>query len=253
MKKTFFLLILIAFNIYSITTELKQERKIKIEKKETRTYSFLISGGITFNSGNTKSKLLNGGSKFNIKLKKFEYLTIFETFYGTSKGEQIGNNGKWGNNLSTKIGTNLNLYGVFSLEYDKFSNIDLRTSSGIGIQFVISDIEKNRSKFAASFNSEFLNASNDLENKKSIRLNLNYYSEILLSKTTKFSASVLLTSNLSNITDDYRLESLASISVLMTKPIWLKIKAWNKYNNKPISEKIKKNDFVLVTSVEFSI
>ncbi len=253
MKKTFFLLILIAFNIYSITTELKQERKTEIEKKETRNYSFLISGGITFNSGNTKSKLLNGGSKFNIKLKKSEYLTTFETFYGTSKGEQIGNKGKWDNNLSTKIGTNLNLYGVFSLEYDKFSNIDLRTSSGIGIQFVISDIEKNRSKFAASFNSEFLNASNNIENKKSIRLNLNYYSEILLSKTTKFSASVLLTSNLSNITDDYRLESLASISVLMTKPIWLKIKVWNKYNNKPISEKIKKNDFALVTSVEFSI
>jgi len=145
------------------------------------------------------------------------------------------------------------LYGVFSLEYDKFSNIDLRTSTGVGIQFVISDIEKNRSKFAASFNSEFLNASNNIENTKSIRLNLNYYSEILLSKTTKFSASVLLTSNLSNITDDYRLETLASISVLMTKPIWLNVKAWNKYNNKPISKEINKNDFALVTSVEFSI
>lgn len=145
------------------------------------------------------------------------------------------------------------MYGVFSLEYDKFSNIDLRTSTGVGIQFVISDIEKNRSKFAASFNSEFLNASNNIENTKSIRLNLNYYSEILLSKTTKFSASVLLTSNLSNITDDYRLETLASISVLMTKPIWLNVKAWNKYNNKPISKEINKNDFALVTSVEFSI
>lgn len=253
MKKTFLVLILIAFNIYSITTELKQERKIKIEKKEIKNYSFLIGGGITLNSGNTKSKLLNVGSKFNIKSKKFEYLTIFETFYGTSKGEQIGNKGKWGNNFSTKIETNLNLYGVFSLEYDKFSNIDLRTSTGVGIQFVISDIEKNRSKFAASFNSEFLNASNNIENTKSIRLNLNYYSEILLSKTTKFSASVLLTSNLSNITDDYRLETLASISVLMTKPIWLNVKAWNKYNNKPISKEINKNDFALVTSVEFSI
>jgi len=84
-------------------------------------------------------------------------------------------------------------------------------------------------------------------------LNLNYYSEILLSKTTKFSASVLLTSNLSNITDDYRLETLASISVLMTKPIWLNVKAWNKYNNKPNSKEINKNDFALVTSVEFSI
>lgn len=253
MKKPLFFLILIAFNIYSITTELKQERKKKIEKKDIKNYSFLISGGITFNSGNTTSKLLNGGSKFNIKLKKFEYLTNLETFYGKGKGEQIENKGKWKNNLSLKIGTNLNLYGEFSLEYDQLSNIDLRTSTGLGVQFVISDIEKNRTKFAASFNSEFLNASNDFENKKSIRLNLNYYSEILLSKTTKFSANVLLTPNLSNITDDYRLETLASISVLMTKPIWLKIKVWNKYNNKPISEEIKKNDFTLVTSVEFSI
>jgi hypothetical protein len=99
-KKTFFILILIAFNIYSITTELKQERKKKIEKKDIKNYSFLISGGITFNSGNTTSKLLNGGSKFNIKLKKFEYLTNLETFYGKGKGEQIENKGKWKNNLS---------------------------------------------------------------------------------------------------------------------------------------------------------
>ena len=247
------ILILLSSNVNGITTELKLKKNKKKENKLNKNWNIRVNGGLTLNSGNTKSTIINFGSKFNLKLNPFEYNTNIDIYYGRSEGKEISNKGKWSNNLSKNTGKLINWYTSVFLEYDKTSNVDLRTNFGLGIQFVFSDLTNNKSKLSTSLNAEFLNTSIGFLETNSIRINFNYVLERNFSDTTKFYLNSVYTPNISNFLKDYRIEILASLSILMTKPIWLTLKIQDKYNNMPVSEDIKKNDLIFITSIEFSL
>jgi len=244
---------LISVKVFSITTELKLKNNKKEKQNREKKWSLRLNGGFTLNTGNTKSTLVNIGSKFNLKLKYFEYNTILDIYYGKSEGEEISNKGKWSNNFSKYTGNLVNWYTSVFFEYDKISNIDLRTNFGFGIQLVFSDLIKKKSKLSASLNAEFSNLSVDIQNTNSLRLNFNYVYERSFSDSKKLYFNTLYTPNVSNFFIDYRIELLASFSILMTEPIWLTLKIQDKYNNLPVSDNLKKNDFIFITSIEFSI
>ena len=233
----------------TVLPEVKEEKKPKPKK----TWSLAVKGGITLNAGNTESQLINGGVKFDFKQKGIEFLTNFEAFYGSGKEEQTMNKGKWFNKFVNKTEKHFNLYGTFSLEYDIFAKIALRGNSGVGIQYSFSDTPKTKVKLAAGVNGEFTNGLEEVESTKSMRLNLNYTQEKTFSETAKYSIEVLYTSNFGHFFSDYRIEAGVSLSVALKNPLSLKIEMKEKYTNRPLQENLKKNDFILVTSLEISL
>jgi hypothetical protein len=229
--------------------EVKKENK----PKPNKGWSLAIKGGITLNAGNTESQLINGGLEFNLDKKGIEFLTNFEAFYGSGNEEQTMNKGKWFNKFVNKTEKRFHLIGTFSLEYDIFAKIALRGSGGTGLQYSISDTPKTKVKLAAGVNGEFTNGLQELKNTKSMRLNLNYTQGKTFSETAKYSIDILYTSNFGHFFTDYRVETKVSLSVILKNPLSLKIEAQERYTNRPLEEMLKKNDFILVTSLEISL
>lgn len=241
--------VLLVFSGTIALPEVKEENK----PKSNKGWSLAIKGGITLNAGNTESQLINGGLEFNLKKKGIELLTNFEIFYGSSKEEQTMNKGKWFNKFVNKTEKRFHFYSSFSLEYDKFAKIALRGSGGVGMQYSISGTAKTKVKLAAGVNGEFTNGLQDLENTRSMRLNLNYNQEKIFSDAAKYSIDILYTSNFGHFFSDYRVEARLSLSVVLKNPLSLKIEAQERYTNHPLEEILKKNDFILVTSLEISL
>jgi hypothetical protein len=222
-------------------------------QKAEKTWNLLLSGGLTVNAGNTQSTLLNNGARFSLRKDGMEYLTTLDTLYGTSRKVKISDRGKWLNNVTLKVNGNCNLLAVLTLEYDQFADIALRTITGLGMQFVLREKELQKSKLAASINGEFVNAFQDGNDVRSIRLNINFMAERQFSKTAKVLLNALYTPNLSKFFLDYRVEAFTTLSVLMTNPIWVTLKLQDRFNNSPVSLGIQRNDLMFITALEISI
>jgi hypothetical protein len=222
--------------------------------KKQKKWFLSLKGGFTLNAGNTQSLLFNGGTTFRLKLKAFEYKTDVDAFYGSGKGQETVNKGHWSNKLSGKIKKKrLNWYGTTSLEYDKSSDISLRTGLGMGILYAFSESDKTRSRLAASANGEYTRVSGEKENIKTLRVNINFSLEKEFSSASKFYFETLYTTNLNDIRRDFRLDTKASLSVTVKNPLRLKIEVRDKYENHPVKEGVKRNDFIMVTSLELTI
>jgi hypothetical protein len=221
--------------------------------KVDKNWSLSLRGGLTLNAGNTRSQLISGGLKFTLKSKVLEYLTTLEAFYGSSKEQDIVNKGKWYSKLARKTDKRFNLYGTTSLEYDELAGIALRGSGGLGIQYTISSTAKTRAKLAAGINGEFTDARYELDNTGSARLNLNYNLQKNLAETSNYSLDVLYTSNLVHFFGDFRVEINAAFAVLIKNPLSLKFEIQERYTHRPLEANLKKNDLLLVTSLEISL
>lgn len=241
--------------IYPITaTEIEQKEAPKDQETKTgKNWSLSLKGGITLNAGNTESLLVNGGLKFHLKSTLFQYLTNFDSFYGVSKSEQTVNKGEWLNTLTMKLRKRFNLYGKASLEYDEFSDIGLRVNTGLGIQYIVKDTPKITVKVASTINGEFTNAFDIVNNINSLRSNLDFSLEQEITAAAKYTVDTVLTFNVKDFSHDYRVETRASLSVSMSKVLALRIEMTDKYTNRPLGEGIKKNDFILVTSLQVSL
>ncbi len=235
------------------STTVRPEVKEEKEAKPKKSWSLAVKGGITLNAGNTESQLISGGVKFNYEKKGVEFLTNFEAFYGSGNEEQTMNKGKWFNKFVNKTEKHFNLYSTFSLEYDIFAKIALRGSGGVGIQYSFSDTPKSKVKLAAGVNGEFTNGLEEVESTKSMRLNLQYTQERTFSETAKYGIDILYTSNFGHFFSDYRIEAGVSLSVALKNPLSLKVEMKERYTNRPLEENLKKNDFILVTSLEISL
>jgi len=218
-----------------------------------RNWKLTLSGGVTLTSGNTSSQQFNNTCKFAVKGAQLEYLTTLDFLYGMSGDTKTANKGKWVQNLANPQKKRINPFGSLSIEYDEFAGIGLRTNVGLGAQWVFSDRPENRSRIVTSFNGEFVDTTQGLPNRKSVRFNLEYSKELRFSKTSRFSLSSLWTPNLADFARDYRLDALASVSVMMSNPLWLTLKLQNRFNNYPSSSTAKKNDLTFITAVEFTI
>jgi putative salt-induced outer membrane protein YdiY len=246
---TIFLIFTIPYSTVAAEIELKEAPKDP-KTKTLKVWSLSLKGGITLNAGNTESLLVNGGLKFQLQSKLFQYSTNFNSFYGVSKSTQTVNKGEWLNTLTMKIRKRLNLYGKASLEYDEFSDIGLRVNTGLGIQYIIKNTPKIIVKLASTINGEFTNAFDIVDNIDSLRSNIDFSLEQEITSMVKYTVDTVLTFNVKDFFHDYRVETRASLSVSMSKVLALRIEMTDKYNNRPLGEAIKKNDFILVTSLE---
>ncbi len=231
----------------------KEETPTAPGTKSGKNRSLWLKGGITLNAGNTGSLLVNGGLKFQLDSKRFQYITNFDTFYGAGKSEKTVNKGEWLNTLSVKIRKRLNLCGKASLEYDEFSQLGLRVNTGLGIQYIIKNTPGITVKVASTLNAEFTDTLDINDNIESLRLNIDFSLEQEMTSTAKYAVDTLLTFNVNDFSHDYRVESRAFLSVSISKVLALRIEITDKYNNQPLGQGIKKNDFILVTSLQVSL
>lgn len=220
------------------------------EEKPERPWQLTINGGLTINSGNTRSRVFNGEADFSLHLDGFELDTQFDTLYGRSESEVVQNKGKWANSFSRRLNGRLNYFGQVVLEYDAMAGISLRTTAGLGIRVNIHDRESLKSRLTLSLNGEFLNLRGEYASQQSLRMQVLLSSEARLSPTAVFKARLMYTPDLADLRRDYRIEADASLSLLMKKPLWIILKFKDRFDNFPSSPEVEKNDLTLITAVE---
>jgi len=219
---------------------------------KTKPWKFELNGGITINSGNTETRVYNGGIQFEITLDKFSIMSNFDASYGSSKGEKVEDKGKWMNTFTFKLTDRVNAYAKVMLEYDVIADLALQTTLGLGMQYLMVDAAHTKAKIGTTINGEFTDAFAIMENIESLGFGLDASLEHSFSKTAKFEISSSFTSNFKEFLVDYKIDCDAAVSVMMINPLWIKIKIKDKYVNQTLLPELKHNDFTLVTSLELS-
>lgn len=215
-------------------------------------WSFALNVGLTINTGNTRSRVLNGGLKVDLRLKIFSFSTSFESFYGSYKGEVLENKGKWMNTATAKISDRFNLYGKVVMEYDRLAEITLQSTLGLGLQYVVYTSPQTKVMFGGTVNGEFTDIFKVLENIEALGLGMDLAFEHNMTNNSKIAFDTAFHSNFKEFMKDYRVEANLSVAVLMVKPLWIKVKLRDKYMNIPVFKDLSRNDFSLITALEFS-
>ena len=193
-----FLILLCAVTLSPAATNSPGDTALPAEREPERPWELTINGGLTINSGNTRSRVFNGETGFALHLDNFEFNTHFDTLYGRSESEVVQNKGKWANSFSRGINRRLNLFGQVVLEYDAIAGISLRTTAGLGIQAEIHDRETLKSRLTVSLNGEFLNLREEYASQRNLRMEVLITSEARLSSTAIFKARLMYTPDLAD-------------------------------------------------------
>lgn len=245
----FFIIFLAIFLLKA--EEIKKDNNTSQKSKNWKSSLFL---SYTMSKGNSKGAAYSGQAQLSYKTSGFFLSGSYEQYYGKSEDKVNLNKGKAFFTFNRKIKDGFNVSSSATYEYDRIAELDYRFNYGLGFSYLGGDKSSKSFSFTTNFVYEIDNYSiPEKEDKKNFRLQMLAQTNINFFKYSYFEASVLYTPNVIEISDDYRVEIKSSIKFLMTSPIWFKFSVLNQFNNKPPSDKIKKNDFTMVTGIELSI
>ena len=231
-------------------TKLEGEKKDKA-KKNWNSSLFL---SYTMSKGNSQGAAYSGQAQFNYNVSGFNFSGSYEQYYGKNENTVNLNKGKAFFTFNRKIKDGFNMSSSVTYEYDRIAELDYRFNGGLGFSYLSGKNSSKNFSFTANIVYEVDNYSiPDKENRKNFRFQMFAQTNVSFLKYSYFQASVLYTPNIMEINKDYRIEIKSSIKFLMTSPLWFKFSVLNQFNNTPPSDKIKKNDFTMVTGVELTI
>ncbi len=220
-------------------------------EKDQKIYSSSMSFSLLMTSGNTQELTLGFDTEQNLKIKKnelnFKGSIIYSQSDGTRESEIYYGHLEYRRSLSPRA----YLVGFGQFERNELSGYEYRLALTVGAGYFWMKSEK------FEFSSEIalgLSAENNLEKDKETEFRSSFASSLITSKMKiKISSNSELVMheiffvNLEN-TNDYRLSSLGSLSVSISRYIALKISHQLKYNHQPVPG-FKSTDQYLLNSL----
>ncbi len=233
----------------------KENKSVKgkeSEKKKNWKSSLFLS--YTMSKGNSEGAAYSGQAQFNYNIKGFTFSGSYEQYYGKNKEIVNLNKGKAFFTFNRQIKDGFNMSSSATYEYDRIAQLDYRFNYGIGFSYLKGEKTSKNFSFTTNVVYEIDDYSvPEKEDRKNFRLQMFAQTNINFLQYSYFQASFLYTPNIVEFSTDYRIEIKTSIKFLMTSPIWFKFSMLNQFNNKPPSDKIKKDDFTMVTGIELTI
>ncbi len=142
-------------------------------------------------------------------------------------------------------------FGKVGIEYDKFTDLDLRTSPGAGIGYVVVQSDVSRLSASAGSNAVTDKFSDGNSETKGV---LSMSEELSLNITS--AAALYQNINVqSNFEDfgDYLLEAELSLSAKVSDQVSMKASLLDKYDSDPFSDLLEKNDITFITSINVTM
>ncbi len=209
--------------------------------------------GLTITKGNSDTVRINSKAAISIEKGKSTFNFTGNFLYGKAKEVVDTNKGKILISVNKQIKSSLHFHSLASYEYDRLADIKARINFGLGLQMRFLKRDKDEIYMSTSYVSEFEDYYEKIIPKRSNRLLVSFFIKKTFWENSVFITKAEYIPNIENLSRDYRIEAESSLKVLMKRPLWLSITFNNKYNNMPVSEKLKKNDFTLITSLEILI
>jgi putative salt-induced outer membrane protein YdiY len=210
-----------------------------------------IGLGVTTTSGN--SDVTNVAVTFQAlnDRAKTRWSTSANVAYTTTDGAETANRGGVSTRYEVFPMDRFFYFGKIGIEYDRFTNLDLRTSPGGGVGYILVQEGKRSLSVSAGVNAvtDFFN-----DDTRDSRGTLSFRQELALPLSAV--ASLSQNFNIQNNFDDFEdflLDAELSLSSKVSERLSLKASLLDKYDNRPFSDDVRKNDVTFITSLNYTL
>ena len=210
-----------------------------------------LSVGFTQATGNTQNSQLTGIFEADKKTEEDQVTLKASTLYSATNKKMDGQK----HNASVRYALNFmdNPYYVFykfSVEHDKFSNIDYRMLPTAGIGYWFSDTDDWKAMAEVGFGLEHINYSDTTKERTDAILVPRAFFEKAVFEKAKVSQDITLFPSLEE-SDDFRVVTETRFTNPLSDNMSLRFSFIDEFNSNPTGES-KKNDTRTVLSIVYS-
>jgi putative salt-induced outer membrane protein YdiY len=245
MRRTFVLLFSTAV-IFGYWTGLRGE-----EAEPPKGWTSSVGLGFTATSGN--SEITNLALTFQAvkEMTRAKWSTNANVALATTEGDETANNGGVKTQYDIFQTDRLFYFGKFGAEYDKFAELDLRTSPGAGVGYIL--VKDEKSTLSASLGANVVTDffSDDTDETRGTLSTFEEWS-YQLSPNASLYQNFNIQNNFEEF-DDYLINAELSLSTKVSDQLTLKASLLDKYDSKPFSDALKNNDLTFITSLNYSL
>ena len=243
MRKVFSFLLIVPF-VFSGMRVLKGE-------EAGNAWTSSIGFGLTETSGNSDITSLALTFQAVNEMTKAKWGINANVTYATTDGDETANKGGVKRQYDYFPTDRLCYFAKVGLDFDKFAELDLRTSPGGGVGYIVVQDEGVKLSASGGANAVTDFFSDDTKDSRGT-----------LSISEEFGYDLTSTSNLfqnfnvqNNFEDfgDYLLDLEISLSTKVSDQLTLKASLLDKYDSDPFSVELKKNDVTFITSINYSL
>jgi putative salt-induced outer membrane protein YdiY len=242
-------------------TNLK-EAQVTIEEKEnaiekltsgSSLWDGTVSLGTKIERGNTDESDFSADVTATRKVPREELYFRLHYDYGEKEGETDTEEAYGTAKLKVFQTDRRYLFGVFFTEYDKFKDLENRTSFYVGPGYLFIDKEKTRllGEIGVGIVSEFTKTETGTERNfdGSLWLHAEWIQQ--LHEKVDLTTAVTLFPTIGDF-EDFRVRLESSLRSPLRDRWFLKLSLLDEYDNKPEGVDIERNDLSLITSLEYN-
>ncbi len=211
-----------------------------------------FSAGLSMSRGNSESTRFYGRGIVSLKRRDTRFIISSNYIYGKGRDGVDTNQGKLTVSTEKLLWGRWRLISSAAYFFDRLANIQGRVDFSMGINYTVEERPRNKFSISASYSEEYEAYFTKTSLKKSRRLAFQMSVYQRLDSGAQFNLGALYTPSLLDLSD-FRFEGEASVKVLMKKPFWLNFSLSERFNNQPPLATLKKNDIILLTSLEITI
>jgi len=206
--------------------------------------------GYTTTRGNSETDNVALTGQAVREMEKSKWSNLLNFTYATTEGDKAANKGGFKTQYDFIPSERIFYFGKFGIEYDEFAELDLRTSPGGGVGFVLMKQEKANLSATVGANavSDFFSDGTD-DHRGMLAFGEEYTRDLTAS------ASVFQSFNIQNNFeefDDYLIDFELSLMTKVSESLSLKASFIDKYDSTPFSPDLEKNDVTILTSLNYS-
>ena len=228
----------------------KEEESTKNSLKES-VWSRKASFGYSQTGGNTEDSQGSAEFSLNRKTEKDEWSAKVKAYISTSNDQTDAKKFYGMGRYAFSYGKRRQWYNFYKIEGDQdiFSNIDYRLIPSTGIGYWFSDEEDFKLMLEGAFGFEHTNYHDRTKSKNEAVFIPRGFLEKSLMSDLKFSQDIILYPSLKN-RGEYRLHSETALTNSINDSISWKLSFIDDFNKTPAGS-AKKNDFRLVSSIDY--
>lgn len=210
-----------------------------------------IGFGFTQTSGNTNVTALSFTFQALDEMGAAKWSSNANLTYARTDDDETANKGGVRTQYDYPLTDRFFYFGKIGVEFDKFADLDLRTSPGGGLGYIL--IKNDRVKLSARSGA---NAVTDFfsDDTRDTRGTFSYseeFSYAILENSTLY--QVFNAQNSFEGFGDYLLDGEISVTTRMSDRLSMKVSLLDKYDSTPLSAAFKKNDMTFITSLTYSL
>jgi putative salt-induced outer membrane protein YdiY len=229
-----------------------EAKKAEKRKNDDIQWEKTISLGYSMTGGNTNNSLGTSNIKLNRKTKADEWTWKFDSLYSSSENKINGRKFYSMLRYAQSFGQELKFYrfGKFEADQDRFTNIDYRLIPSAGLGYWFSDEENWKFMTEAALGYEYINYRMDRTSEGNITIIPRLFLEKKIYNNLRFTEDTSLYPSLGDIRN-FRVRSESAFINPISDKLSIKFSFIEEYNSAVI-EPVEKNDYRIVSALEYS-